>query len=499
MGEVERRARPVEKIATGIPGFDIVAEGGLPEERSTLIAGTAGSGKTLFSTQFLVEGIRGTGESGVFVTFEDTPESIRSNVLSLSWDIEQWEADGKWAFVDASPITSEDATVAGTFDLGALLARIRHAASKVGARRIVLDSLSALLTRMNDDIAMRAELQHVMTELKRDGMTIVFTGERPENYGPTTRHGIEEYIADNVIILRHVLVEERRRRTVEILKYRGTSHQNGEFPATIHDKGFLVVPLSAHELTQKSSTKRIQSGDETLDAMCGGGFFRDSIILVSGATGTGKTLMVTQFLDGGIQNGERCLLFAFEESREQLNRNALGWGYDFEKLEAEGALRIVTVYPHAYTLEDHLVRLKREIDEFEPDRVAIDSLSALERISTSRGFREFVTNLTAHIKRREVAGLFTSTAPTLAGGTSVTEKHISTITDTIILLRYIESGGKVLRGVTVLKMRGSWHEKEIREFTIDGEGMHIGEPFQHVTNLLIGPMRHLSEGEESLL
>ena len=487
--------RAVEKIATGIPGFDIVAEGGIPEGRSTLVCGTAGSGKTIFSTQFLVAGIERTQENGVFVTFEDSPDSIRVNMLSLSWDIARWEEEKRWAFVDATPLPDgTDAPVAGEFDLGALLARIRHAAQKVNARRVVLDSVSALLTRLHHD--MRAELQFIFTELKKDGLTILFTGERPKSYGPITKHGIEEFVSDNVVILRHVLVEERRRRTVEILKYRGTSHQNGEFPFTIKDgEGVIVIPLSAHELTQESSTKRIRSGNAVLDEMVGGGFFRDSIILASGATGTGKTLMVTEFLAGGVAQGEKCLLLAFEESREQLNRNARGWGYDFAQAEKDGLLNIVNIYPHAYTLEDHLVRIKDEIDRFGPDRLAIDSLSALERISTDRGFREFVTNITAHTKRREIAGLFTSTAPTLAGGTSVTEKHISTITDTIILLRYVEAQGHIERGLTVLKMRGSWHEKDIRQFDIDQNGMQIGGRFSGATGILMGARRVVGDEE----
>ena len=490
-----KEIRPVEKIATGIPGFDIIAEGGIPEGRATLVCGTAGSGKTIFSTQFLVAGIEHTQENGVFVTFEDTPDSIRRNMLSLGWDIPRWEAENRWAFVDATPLPEGgDSIVAGEFDLGALLARVRHAAGKVKARRVVLDSTSALLTRLHDDL--RAELQHVFHELKNDGLTVVLTGERPKSYGPITRHGVEEYVADNVVVLRHVLVEERRRRTVEILKYRGTSHQNGEFPFTIKDgEGVIVIPLSAHELTQESSTTRVTSGNDVLDEMVGGGFFRDSIILVSGATGTGKTLMVTQFLAGGIGKGERCLLLAFEESRDQLNRNAANWGYDFAGLEAEGALRIVNIYPHAYTLEDHLVRIKDEIDRFKPDRLAIDSLSALERMSTDRGFREFVTNITAYTKRHEIAGFFTSTAPTLAGGTSVTEKHISTITDTIILLRYVEAGGEILRGVTVLKMRGSRHDKNIRQFDIDENGMQIGGRFAGATGILMGARRVVGDEE----
>jgi len=209
-------------------------------------------------------------------------------------------------------------------------------------------------------------------------------------------------------------------------------------------------------------------------------------VLVSGATGTGKTLLVTQFIAGGIAAGERALLFAFEESKDQLFRNAAGWGFDFEAMERSGRLLVVNRYPHAMAMEDHLVEMQQTIAEFKPNRVAVDSLSALERVSSLRSFREFVISLTSFLKLKETAGLFTSTTPSLLGGGSVTEKHISTLTDSIILLRYVESYGEMLRSIVLLKMRGSQHDSNIRQYTIDGSGMHIAEPFRHVVGILSG-------------
>lgn len=229
--------------------------------------------------------------------------------------------------------------------------------------------------------------------------------------------------------------------------------------------------------------------------MCGGGFFRDSVILVSGATGTGKTLLTTEFIAGGIANGEKCVLFAFEESREQLLRNAKGWGVDYEKMEKSGQLKIICAYPEIDSLENHLIYLKDEVSRFKPNRVAIDSLSALERIATSKGFREFVISLTSFIKHQEVAGLFTATTSTLTGGTSVTEAHISTLTDSIILIRYVEMYGEMRRGLTILKMRGSMHNKDICEFTIDSNGMHVGKAFRNVIGILTGNPQQLAQDE----
>jgi circadian clock protein KaiC len=483
---------PVRKVSTGIATFDVIAKGGLPENRTTLVAGTAGSGKTVFATQFLACGID-EGVNGVFVTFEESAADIRTNMRSFGWDLTRWEREGKIAFVDASPDPHTEVVESGPFDLGALLARVEHAVKKVNAKRVSVDSLGAVFSQFSDQSIVRRELFRISAALKSMGVTAMMTAERVADYGPVARLGVEEFIADNVIILRNVLDDEKRRRTIEILKFRGTDHQKGEFPFTIvPDGGLVAIPLSAIELRQKSSDVRISSGSAELDEMCGGGFFRDSVILVSGATGTGKTLTVTQFLQGGAQQGERCLLLGFEESREQLFRNATGWGADFEQMERDGLLRVVCDYPDVHGLEDWLLIIRRMIEEFKPTRVALDSLSALERSGTAKAFREFVIGLTSFLKHQEITGLFTSTTPTLMGGTSITEAHISTLTDSIILLRYVEMFGEMKRGLTVLKMRGSMHDKRIREFGIDGTGMHLGRPFRNVTGILSGSPMHVS-------
>ena len=485
----------VQKLPTGIPSFDVIAKGGLPRNRTTLISGTAGSGKTIFAVQFLAAGIA-DGENGVFVTFEESSNDIRQNMRSFGWDLAAWEREGSLTFVDASPDPEIETIESGSFDLGALMARVENAVKKVNAKRVSVDSLGAVFSQFSDQSIVRRELFRIAWALKHMGVTAVLTAERVNDYGPIARFGVEEFIADNVMVLRNVLEAENRRRTIEILKFRGTDHQKGEYPfAIIPEGGLIVIPLSAIELRQKSSDIRISSGSPELDQMCGGGFFRDSVILVSGATGTGKTLTVTQFLEGGAAAGERCLLLAFEESREQLIRNATGWGVDFEKMERDGVLRLVCDYPEVAGLEEWLITIQNIIREFKPKRVALDSLSALERIGTNKSFREFVIGMTSFIKQQEITGLFTSTTASLMGGTSITEANISTLTDSIILLRYVEMFGEMKRGLTVLKMRGSIHEKEIREFTIDQNGMHIGRPFRHVTGILAGNPVHISPAD----
>lgn len=477
----------LERVKTGVDAFDELVMGGLPRARTTVVGGTPGSGKTIFAVQFLVHGITQYGENGVLVTFEERPQDIEANMRGFGWDLAKWRKEHRLAIVDASPPT-EDELVVGDFDLDGLLSRIRHAVKSVNARRVVLDSLTQLFDHfIGDPKILRRELFRISDALKKVGLTVLMTAERNSEYGEITRHRLEEFIADNVVILRNVLQREKRRRTIEVLKMRGGHHAEGEAAFTIlGNDGFVAVPLSSLRLEQQSSTVRVTSGNPAIDEMCGGGFFRDSITLVSGATGTGKTLLVTNFLAGGVAAGEKALLFGYEESRGQLFRNAAGWGVDFARMEEEGKLKVFCLYPEAQGLADHLLAIRKLVDELRPNRIAIDSISALERVAPEAGFREFLISLTSFIKKREIAGLYTATSKSLIGGETASEQHISTLTDSIILLRYMQEQDTMHRGLMVLKMRGSEHAKEIRRFTIDGSGMHLGEPFKGAPNVFAG-------------
>lgn len=476
------------KVETGIRGFEEISFGGLPRGRSTLISGSSGSGKTIFSCQFLAEGILQFKEPGVFVTFEENIEDLKRNVQSFGWDLNKFEEENKWAFVNAAQLYDSETRVVGDYDLHALLARIEAAIRKVKARRVVLDSIGSLFHYFDDPSAIRRELYKILNALKKRNVVVLITSERLEEYGSVSRFGVEEYIADNVLILRNVLENEKRRRTIEILKYRGSLHSMGEQSFVINPSGGIqIIPLTRLQLTQSSSGARVSSGNQPLDAMCGGGFFKDSIILVSGATGTGKTLMVTEFIKGGYENGEKILFVAYEESREQLIRNAGGWGVDFVRMEKGGKLQIEAVYPETASLEEHLLHIQKMIEEFQPARFALDSLSAIERGSSKKNFREFLIALTSFLKKKEIMAIFTSTSNNIVGGTSVTDSHISTITDTIILLRYAEVYGNIHRVVTVLKMRGSLHTKSIFEFDINNRGMQISQKqFDRMSGILGG-------------
>ena len=478
----------VHKVPTGIEGFDRMAHGGLPAGRTTLVAGTAGSAKTLFGAQYLAGGILEHDEPGVFVTFEETPEDIRSNLVSLGWDIAAWEDEDRWRFVDVAPDPRESLEVGAGWDFSALIARIGRAVESIGATRVVLDSLGAVFSEYPDVARVRRELRRLVRGLRDLGVTTVMTAERVDEYGEISRWGVEEFVAEDVIVLRNILEDEQSRRTMQILKFRGTTHRKGEFPfAIISGRGFVALPLSGgDEVDLRAPSERIDAGNPVLNEMCGGGLFKDSITLISGATGTGKTLAVTEFVRGAASHGQRALLFAFEESREQLIRNAEAWGIDYEQMERDGLLKIVAVYPELASLEEHLVSITDAVESFRPQRFAVDSLTALQRASTARGFRHFVIGITSMLKEQQVTGMYTATTASLLGGASVTEAHISTLTDAIILLRYVEMPGEVRRAISVLKMRGSAHDTSIREMHISDAGMQIGEPMREVTGVLSG-------------
>lgn len=488
----------VEKIRTLIEGFDDISYGGLPVGRTTLVSGTSGTGKTLLAIQFIYNGIIHFDEPGVFVTFEESPNDIIKNACSFGWDLQQLVDDGKLFILDASP-DPEGQDVVGSFDLSALIERLQYAIRKYKAKRVSIDSVTAVFQQYDAASVVRREIFRLVARLKLLGVTSIMTTEREQEYGPVARFGVEEFVSDNVAIVRNVLEGERRRRTMEILKLRGTTHMKGEYPFTITNDGINIFPLGAMRLTQRSSNVRVSSGVKTLDEMCGGGFFKDSIILATGATGTGKTLLVSKFLQDACMRGEQAILFAYEESRAQLSRNAYSWGTDFEDLEQKGLLKIICAYPESTGLEDHLQIIKTEIADFKPSRIAIDSLSALARGVSNNAFRQFVIGVTGFAKQEEITGFLTNTTDKFMGSNSITDSHISTITDTIIMLQYVEIRGEMSRAINVFKMRGSWHDKGIREYTISEKGPEIKDSFRNFERIISGSPTRISVDEKSEL
>lgn len=474
----------VVKLETGIPGFDHVTMGGLPRRRATVVAGQAGSAKTVFAGQFLAEGVR-RGQPAVFVTLEEPAEDLRANLTTLGWDIAGWERAGDWRFVDASPVVREDGTGVD-YSFAVLAAQIGKAVDETGAERLVLDSLNAVFALSEDAGAARQRLRLLISELRASGLTVVMTVETASDpAGSLSRYGIEEFVADNVVLLRNTREGKGRRRTLEVLKMRGAAHRKGDYAFTVlPGDGLVVLPVAPERMSPGESYTRTPSGVPDLDGLLGGGLLAGSITLLSGPTGTGKTLLALEFLAGAAERGERGLLLGYEESPEQIGRNAVGSGRAFDRLRADGTLQVVSVYPEEASLEDHLLEIKQLIDTHDPARLVVDSLTALERAGSPQAYREFVVGLTSYAKQRQLTALLTASTPGLSAAVALTEGHVSTLADTVVLLRYHERPGRIDRVLTVLKMRGSWHDREVHELEIDADGLHLGPVVGEVTPIV---------------
>ncbi|MFE0098755.1 ATPase domain-containing protein [Streptomyces sp. NPDC059009] len=343
--------------------------------------------------------------------------------------------------------------------------------------------------RFPDTAVVRHELLRIAAALEALGVTAVFTSERTDgNSLSPVRHSVEEFALNNVIMLRNTLTEGRRRRTVEIVKFRGARHRTGEWQFTIDPgAGIVVMPIAYLRPRSRPTWERVTLGNSGLDAMCRGGVYRDAIVMLTGPTGTGKTLTSLFFTAAAHERGERALFYSFDETPEQLHRSAQGWGLDLKKLIGAGTLRLTSEYPESASIEDHFIQLKRNIDEFRPHRVAIDSLSALQRVAGPRALLDFVISLGAVLQSNEITTLITS-APTSSGpsdGAAITVE-LASLTDVNLLLRYVEHVGVVRRALAVLKTRGTDHDHHVREVFISERGMHVGEPMRSVAHIFVG-------------
>jgi len=492
----------IEKVPTDILGFDEIAHGGIPRGRTTLVSGTSGTGKTIFGMEFLVNGIVNHNEPGVFVTFEETPQDMIRNMMSFNWNIQKFIEDGTFVFVDASP--SEDVSIeVGEFDLGGFLARLLSAIEKVHAKRMTIDSISALFPRYSDEAIIRRELYRIASKLKKLGITTILTAERlSEGKGRIGRFGVEEFVSDNVILLHNYIDEIRgdRKRSIEILKFRGSTHERQDTPLLVLDNGINVFPRPKPSFKgQKSSNVKISTGIPGLDQMFFGGVYSRSTTLVTGPSGTGKTVLSTGFIVEGAKRQERSLMISFEESTDQIFRNAESFGWELQNLINSGFVRIFSSVPEEHTAEEHFRRIRNIVEEVEIKRFVLDSLSALERIYPPDKFREFTVGLTAYLKYMGVTSFLTNTTSSLLDVSQITETNLSTTTDNIILLKYVELEGQMKRALAIIKARGSDHEKSLYEVLINNQGMLIGDAFMGVENLMSGIARRLETSGKNVI
>ena len=476
----------VDKCPTGIEGFDEILNGGLPCGAPTLFSGGPGCGKTLFGLEFVVRGAERYGESGVFISFEETAEELARNVASCGIDLMKHVRSGK-IFVDYIQIDPRQHETAGEYDLEGLFIRLRHAIDKTKAKRIVVDSIESLFSGFSDSHLLRAEIGRLFRWLKQTGITAIITAEKGE--GSFTRHGLEEYLADCVIFLDHRVTDEHSVRRLRVIKYRGANHATDEFPFLIDRDGISVMPISSVELDYDAPKTRISSGVDGLDEMFdGGGFYTGSTVLVSGTAGTGKTTLAANFVHAACERGERALYFAFEESPHQIARNMGSIGLTLDRWVKKKLLNFEAVRPTLTGLEGHLMRMLRCVDHIKPNVVVIDPLTNLLSVGRPSEVKAMLTRVIDHFKKREITALFTSLTE---GGSPIeaTDVGVSSLIDTWLLLRDIETQGERNRGLYVLKSRGMAHSNQIREFLITSEGVRLVDMYVSRDGALVGSAR----------
>lgn len=488
-----RSMSQLPKAPTGIQGLDEVTGGGLPKGRPTLICGSAGCGKTLLAMEFIVRGATQFHEPGVFVAFEETAQDLTENVASLGFDLKDLVAKKKLA-LDYVYIQRNEIEETGEYDLEGLFIRLGQAIDSIGAKRVALDTIEALFAGLPNEMILRSELRRLFRWLKDKGVTAVITGERGE--GTLTRHGLEEYVSDCVILLDHRVHEQVSARRLRVVKYRGSTHGTNEYPFLIDEQGISVLPITSLGLTQSASTRRVSSGIERLDAMLGGkGFYKGSSVLVSGTAGTGKSSLAAHFVQAACRRGERALFFAFEESPGQILRNMKAIGIDLQPWVEQDLLQIHASRPTSAGLETHLTMLHKAINTFHPQVVVVDPLNAFVMGDNTIEVQAMLMRLVDFLKEKQITGFFTSLT---SGGAAMeaTNVAISSLIDTWILVRDIESNGERNRGLNVLKSRGTAHSNQVREFLITDHGVELRDVYVGPNGVLAGSARMAQQARE---
>ncbi|SFV27930.1 circadian clock protein KaiC [Devosia crocina] len=482
----------ITKSLTGIEGFDDLTLGGLPTGRPTLVCGSAGCGKTLFATTFLVHGARDYDEPGVFVTFEERPVDIAANVASLGFDIEGLIESDKIAMEHIEIDPAEVAEI-GDFDLEGLFLRLELAIDAIGAKRVVLDTIESLFSAFTNQAVLRAEIRRLFDWLKDKGMTTVITAERGD--GTLTRQGLEEYVSDCVILLDHRAHNQISTRRMRIVKYRGTAHGTNEYPFLIDRDGFSVLPVSSLGLDHQVSEERIASGVEDLDAMIeGGGFFRGSSILVSGVAGSGKSSLAASFVAAAAARGERAIYFSFEEAQGQIVRNMRSIGLGLSQFIENGQIRFVSARPTFYSLEMHLAIMLREVNRFDPHVVVLDPISAFLESGDHLEVQSMLLRMVDFLKSRGISAVFTHLMHNQDGAVA-TDIGLSSLMDGWILMLNREINGEFNRELYLLKARGTAHSNQVREFVMNADGIQLLPPYLGETGALTGSARRYEEAK----
>jgi len=460
----------VDKIPTAVPGLDRLTQGGLPVGRSVLIVGKAGSGKTILGLQAAVSFVR-QGVPTIFLCVEESPADMVETGDALGFDVSGAVTSGKLRLSDATRPMDGPLVVSGEYDLSGLVHRVEALVKATGARAIVLDSATALFSPQPPPEVVRSLFFQLVHAFRKLELTAIILAEAASGEGTLTTLGVEDYVCDMVIVLRNIVDGERRRRTIEVNKYRRSAHQKGEYPFTITARGISIFPLDAGAPPPPADAARYSSGFSGLDTMIMGGLFRDSMVIVRGPTGSGKTLLAGLYARAGAARGERVIYYGFEEPRSILLGNYETIGMPMAEFVRAGNLRVECRYPEALGLEDLLVGIRSGLEEFDPALIVLDSISSIEHSASEKSFRQFMIGLASLLREHGKGALFTQTVT--GGAAEQTAPYLSTIADAILALDYNTRGYELERTLRVLKMRGSAHDTHPYRLSIQAGGLRV--------------------------
>jgi circadian clock protein KaiC len=390
-------------------------------------------------------------------------------------------------------VASGDIEDTGDWDLDGLFIRLGAALDTSGAKRIVIDTIETLFGGFTNTATLRSELQRLFGWLKSRGVTAVITAERGD--GTLTRHGIEEYVSDCVIVLDHRVTEQTSTRRLRILKYRGSLHGTNEYPFLIGENGVSVLPITSPGLRHSVSANRVSTGVARLDSMLGGGgYYQGSTVLVSGTAGTGKSTLAAQFCHAACSRGERAMFFAFEESEAEILRNMASVGVDLRPWVDQGLLKFQCFRPNLLGLEGHLFSMQKWLTEFDPAVIVKDPVSDLLRIGSPADVSAMLSRQVDFLKAKGVTALFTSLN---SGADSVVSaEQITSLVDTWLEVKTLEGNGELNRVLYVLKSRGMAHSNQIREFLLTDQGIELADVYVGPQGVLTGSARQAQEAQE---
>jgi circadian clock protein KaiC len=483
----------LSKLATGIRGFDELSRGGLPRNRTSLVMGGPGTGKTVFALQALVNAAQERKQPGIFVAFEEAPNGILANAAAFGWPLSALARSGVF-FLDAR--LSPTVVQSGEFELTGMLAVLEAKKRQLGAAWIVLDGIDVLLALLRNPGAEMREIYRVRDWLARNDLTAIITAKLDGDSSQTVNYGFMQFMVDCVIRFDRRLEQGVPVRRLEITKYRGSNFSAGEFPLSFGSHGMEVVAPAWVDLPREASTERMSTGFGALDSMLGGGLFRGSTTLLTGAPGTSKTTLAGQFAASACRRGERTLFVSFDEGGERIRRNLTSVGIELDAHVRSGLLRMYSGPTDASDPEEHLIRIAALILDHRPRCMIIDPLSAIARSGALSSARAAGNRLLCNVRDNNITAFITALVEGEDPQAEATELQISTIADTWIHLSYLVRGGERNRALTIVKSRGTAHSNQVRELVLSSKGPALVDVYSAGGEVLMGTLRWEKEAEE---